>query len=61
MDLVTHQKLKKELMHQLDLLLVTILAPMDITQKRVILLNPMQMLYNSRQITSSGRAPARVP
>ena len=33
MDLVTHQKLKKELMHQLDLLLVTILAPMDITPK----------------------------
>ena len=34
MDLVTHQKLKKKLLlHQLDLLLVTILAPMDITPK----------------------------
>ena len=61
MDLVTHQGLKKELIHQLDLLLVTILAPIDITQKRIILLNPMQMLYDSRQITSSGRAPAQVP
>ena len=34
MGLVTRQKLKKELMHQLDLLLVTILAPMDITPKK---------------------------
>ena len=53
MGLVTRQKLKKELMHQLDLLLVTILAPMDITQKRIILLNLMPMLYNSGQIISS--------